>query len=90
MDEVSNRILEIFEKRSVCQEVFDVEEVLDEDEEAESESLLIAAAADLVAALCETVGEGYVNYFNVFMPLISKYYASIQKYCFTVINGFLG
>ncbi|KAI9321271.1 armadillo-type protein [Dichotomocladium elegans] len=76
LQQVSDHILEIFEKRSACQETYDVEELVDEDEEAESESLLVAAAADLVAALCEAVGEGYVSYFNVFLPSISKYYKS--------------
>lgn len=80
VEEVSNRIHEIFEKKSVCQETYDVEDTLDEDEEVESESLLIGAAADLVAALCEAVGESYASYFNVFLPLISKYYASANPY----------
>ena len=81
VEEISDHILEIFEKRSTCQETYDVEDVVDEDEEAESESLLIAAAADLVAALCETIGQGYVSYFNAFLPQIAKYYASITFIC---------
>lgn len=51
---------------------------MDEDEEAESESMLIAAAADLVAALCEAIGENYVQYFDVFLPLIAKNYVSVS------------
>ncbi|KAI9245388.1 armadillo-type protein [Phascolomyces articulosus] len=78
VQDISDHILEIFEKRSTCQETYDVEDVVDEDEEAESESLLIAAAADLVAALCETIGQGYMSFFNVFLPLITKYYKSTK------------
>ncbi|KAI8150043.1 armadillo-type protein [Fennellomyces sp. T-0311] len=78
VEEISDNILQIFEKRSTCQETYDVEDVVDEDEEAESESLLIAAAADLVAALCETIGQGYLSYFNVFLPLIAKYYKATK------------
>lgn len=74
---MSDRILEIFEKRSACQETYDVEDFVDEDEEAESESMLIAAAGDFVAALCEAIGEGYVQYFDVFLPLIAKNYVSV-------------
>lgn len=54
-----------------------MEDLVDEDEEAESESMLIAAAADLVAALCEAIGENYVQYFDVFLPLIAKNYVSV-------------
>jgi hypothetical protein len=74
VDEISRFVLDIFEKRSICQQAYDEDDFVDEEEEAESESLLIGAAGDLVAALCETVGEGYSSYFDVFMPLIAKYY----------------
>jgi hypothetical protein len=76
VEEISQYILDIFEKKSVCQQAFDEEDFVDEDEEAESESLLVGAAADLVAALCEVIGDGYSSYFDVFLPLISKYYVS--------------
>ncbi|KAI8344311.1 armadillo-type protein [Chlamydoabsidia padenii] len=74
VEDISRYVLDIFEKKSVCQQAFDDEDLVDEDEEAESESLLVGAAADLVAALCEVIGEGYSSYFDVFLPLISKYY----------------
>jgi hypothetical protein len=35
---------------------------------------LISSASDLVAALCETVGPSFASYFEVFMPLIAKYF----------------
>lgn len=69
-------MLDIFEKRSICQQEYDEDDYIDEDEEAESESALIGAAADLVAALCEAIGEGFSSYFDVFLPLIAKYYVS--------------
>ncbi|KAI8075033.1 armadillo-type protein [Gongronella butleri] len=76
LDDVAKHLLEIFEKKSMCQQEDDDDDgyAVDEDEEAESESLLISAAADLVAALCEVMGEGFSQYFDVFLPLISKYY----------------
>ncbi|KAI8380680.1 armadillo-type protein [Blakeslea trispora] len=74
LEEISRNVLDIFEKRSICQQSYDEDDFVDEEEEAESESLLISAAGDLVATLCEVVGEGYSSYFDVFMPLIAKYY----------------
>ncbi|KAI8388178.1 armadillo-type protein [Radiomyces spectabilis] len=74
VEDIARNLLDIFEKRSICQQTFDDEDFVDEDEEAESESLLISAAGDLVAALCETIGESFSSFFDVFLPLISKYY----------------
>ncbi|KAI9302006.1 armadillo-type protein [Cunninghamella echinulata] len=74
MEEIARHVLDIFEKKSICQQALDEDDFVDEDEEAESESLLISAAGDLVAALCEVIGEGFSSYFDVFLPLISKYY----------------
>ncbi|KAL0079053.1 armadillo-type protein [Phycomyces blakesleeanus] len=74
LENTTRNVLDIFEKRSLCQQSFDDEDFIDEDEEAQSESLLIGAAADLVASLCETIGEGFSSYFDVFLPLIAKYY----------------
>ncbi|KAI7878296.1 ARM repeat-containing protein [Lichtheimia hyalospora FSU 10163] len=74
VEDIARYLLDIFEKRSICQQEYDEDDYIDEDEEAESESALIGAAADLVAALCETIGEGFSSYFDVFLPLIAKYY----------------
>ncbi|KAI9310977.1 armadillo-type protein [Dichotomocladium elegans] len=74
VEEIARNLLEIFEKRSMCQIGDEDDDYADEDEEAESESLLISAAADLVAMLCEAIGEGFSSYFDVFLPLIAKYY----------------
>ncbi|KAG1647193.1 hypothetical protein G6F44_000087 [Rhizopus delemar] len=74
LEEISRNVLDIFEKRSLCQQSYEEDDYVDEEEEAESESLLIGAAGDLVATLCEVIGEGYSSYFDVFLPLIAKYY----------------
>ncbi|KAI8988658.1 armadillo-type protein [Pilobolus umbonatus] len=77
LDTISQYILNIFEKRSICQQSgAEDDDYIDHEEEAESESLLISAAGDLVASICETVQEEYSSYFDVFMPLIAKYYKS--------------
>ncbi|KAG1472937.1 hypothetical protein G6F56_001242 [Rhizopus delemar] len=74
LEDISRNALDIFEKRSLCQQTYEEDDYVDEEEEAESESLLIGAAGDLVATLCGVVGESYSSYFDVFMPLIAKYY----------------
>ncbi|ORX55218.1 ARM repeat-containing protein [Hesseltinella vesiculosa] len=74
LDEVAQLCLNIFEKKSVCQQDFDDEDYVDEEEEAESEQLLISATSDLVVALCEVIGENFSSYFDIFLPLIAKYY----------------
>ncbi|KAK4518253.1 uncharacterized protein ATC70_001605 [Mucor velutinosus] len=74
LEDISENLLEIFQKKSICQQAFDDGDYDEEDDDLESESLLITSAGDLVAVLCETVGPNYANYFAVYMPLISKYY----------------
>lgn len=62
----------------MCQQSSDEEdEYVDEDDEGSAESILIGAACDLVSALCETLGDNFSSYFDVFMPLISSYYVNI-------------
>lgn len=68
----------------MCQQSFDDEDYVDEDEEGSAESVLIGAACDLVSALCETLGDNFSSYFDVFMPLISSYYVSIHVAYFLV------
>ncbi|KAF9362300.1 hypothetical protein BGX34_006440 [Mortierella sp. NVP85] len=65
----------IFEKKAFCQqELADDEGLLDEDEQAEFDALLISSAADLVGALAAALGESFVPYAKVFIPHIAKYY----------------
>lgn len=83
VDPICNYLLEIFEKKAICQQENDDEDgLIDEDEQAEFESLLISAASDLIAALAVAMGDSFVRFFDVFLPHISKYYVSITlKIC---------
>ncbi|OBZ90920.1 putative importin subunit beta-4 [Choanephora cucurbitarum] len=74
LEDVAQNLLEIFQKKSICQQSFDDGDYDEEDDEIESESLLITSAGDLVAALCEVVGPSFNKYFEVYLPLICKYY----------------
>ncbi|KAG1223866.1 hypothetical protein G6F68_020236 [Rhizopus microsporus] len=55
LEDVCNNLLEIYQKKSLCQQAFEEGDVDEEEEDLESEALLISSAGDLVAALCETV-----------------------------------
>jgi hypothetical protein len=72
--DIAQNLLEIFQKKSMCQQSFDDGDYDEEEDEIESESLLVTSAGDLVAALCETVGPEFSKYFEVYLPLILKYY----------------
>ncbi|KAI9354912.1 armadillo-type protein [Pilaira anomala] len=74
LEDIAHNLLEIFEKKSICQQGFEDGDYDEEDDDLESESILISSAGDLVAALCETVGPNFAKYFEVYMPLIVKYY----------------
>ncbi|CAO3697035.1 unnamed protein product [Umbelopsis ramanniana] len=75
VDPICQHLLEIFEKRALCQQEDEVEDgLVDEDEQAEYESMLVGSASDLVGALAQAIGEGFSNYFNGFLPHISKFY----------------
>ncbi|KAF9933551.1 hypothetical protein FBU30_005193 [Linnemannia zychae] len=65
----------IFEKKAFCQqELADDEGLLDEDEQAEFDALLISSASDLVGAMAAVLGENFVEYAKIFIPHIAKYY----------------
>lgn len=75
VDPICQHLLEIFEKRALCQQEDEDEDgLIDEDEQAEYESMLVGSASDLVGALAQAIGEGFAQYFNVFLPHISKFY----------------
>jgi hypothetical protein len=74
LEDIAQNLLEVFEKKSICQQAYDDGDYDEEEDDLESESLLISSAGDLVAALCETVGPNFSNYFKVYLPLIAKYY----------------
>src|ERR1051325_7599939 len=72
VDQIAQNILSLYEKKAVCQLENDDEELLDEDEEAEYDALLISTASDLVAALAFVLGPGFASYFKVYLPHITK------------------
>jgi len=75
VDPIAQNILSLYEKKALCQlENDDDEELLDEDEEAEFDALLISTASDLVVALASVLGPGFASYFKVYLPHITKYY----------------
>ncbi|KAI5118112.1 hypothetical protein M0805_003466 [Coniferiporia weirii] len=75
LDDVCNIAIQVLEQKALCQQDPDQ----DEDEEpledqAEYDSVLISSAGDLVAALANTLGQDFVQAFEKFFPLISKFY----------------
>ncbi|KAJ2758903.1 hypothetical protein IWQ57_006698 [Coemansia nantahalensis] len=77
--EISCRLLEIFEKKALCQTVDfedDDEDAPDEDELAELDSLLVCAAADCVAALADVFGGAFEPTMDTFLPHIARYTVS--------------
>ncbi|KAG0370011.1 hypothetical protein BGZ54_008094 [Gamsiella multidivaricata] len=75
IDAIAEHLNLIFEKKAYCQqELADDEGLLDEDEQAEFDALLISAASDLVGALAAVLGSSFIPYAKVFIPHIAKYY----------------
>ncbi|KAG0199275.1 hypothetical protein BGX28_007434 [Mortierella sp. GBA30] len=75
IDAIAEHVRLILEKQAYCQqELEDDEGLLDEDEQAEFDALLISAASDLTGALAVVLGPSFVPYAKVFMPHIAKYY----------------
>ncbi|KAI9254656.1 armadillo-type protein [Sporodiniella umbellata] len=74
LQDICNNLLEIYQKKSLCQLAFEDGDVDEEEEDLETEALLISSAGDLVAALCETVGPNFTTSFEVYLPFILKYY----------------
>ncbi|KAJ2380269.1 hypothetical protein GGI23_007824, partial [Coemansia sp. RSA 2559] len=77
-EEISKNLLEIFEKKALCQtaELEDEDDRADEgpeDELAEHDSLLIGAAADCVAEFAEVFAEAFKPIMDTFLPHIAGY-----------------
>ncbi|KAJ1907137.1 hypothetical protein LPJ81_000948 [Coemansia sp. IMI 209127] len=77
-EEIAKNLLEIFEKKALCQtaELEDEEDRADEepdDELAEHDSLLIGAAADCVAEFAEVFAEAFEPIMDTFLPHIAGY-----------------
>jgi len=67
----------ILEQKAVCQQDPDQDESEEGPEEtAEYDTMLIASAGDLVAALSTTLGAAFTPLFQTFYPLLVKYYVS--------------
>ncbi|CAG8543469.1 8474_t:CDS:2, partial [Ambispora gerdemannii] len=65
VDQIANQCLQILQKKAVCQQDQEDEDgILDEDEAAEHDALLISACADLVAAMALALGPDFVQYFK--------------------------
>ncbi|KAF9109142.1 hypothetical protein BGX27_007951 [Mortierella sp. AM989] len=72
---IAEHLNAIYEKKAYCQqELADDEGLLDEDEQAEFDALLISSASDLVGALAAALGESFIPFAKVFIPHIAKYY----------------
>lgn len=87
-NEVCTLAATILEQKAVCQQDPDQDEAEEAPEEtAEYDTMLIASAGDLVAALSTTLGSAFTPLFQTFYPLIVKYYVSHQF--FEQVNGML-
>ncbi|CAG8690182.1 1184_t:CDS:10, partial [Ambispora leptoticha] len=65
VDQIANQCLLILQKKALCQQDQEDEEgILDEDEAAEHDALLISACSDLVAAMALALGPDFVQYFK--------------------------
>ncbi|KAG9295040.1 hypothetical protein G9A89_017834 [Geosiphon pyriformis] len=65
VDQIANNCLQILQKQAACQQDQEDEEgILDEDEEAEHDALLINACSDLVAAMALALGSDFASYFK--------------------------
>ncbi|KAL0953706.1 hypothetical protein HGRIS_004898 [Hohenbuehelia grisea] len=75
LDTVCNIAIQILEQKAFCQQDPDQDEAEEAPEDqAEYDSVLISSAGDLVAALANALGADFVQAFEKFFPLISKYY----------------
>lgn len=76
-NEICTLAATILEQKAVCQQDPDQDETEEAPEEtAEYDTMLIASAGDLVAALSTTLGAAFTPLFQTFYPLIVKYYVS--------------
>lgn len=75
VETICNSTAEILNGKSLCQQDPDQDdEVVDDTESAEYESVLIQAAGDLVGALATSIGPQFSGPFGTFLPLVAKYY----------------
>ncbi|OLY83965.1 putative importin subunit beta-4 [Smittium mucronatum] len=67
---------QLLQKKALCQlpDVDDEDDLLDTDELAEYDSLLIGATGDCIAEVSHVLGSDFTNYLEIFYPLITSYY----------------
>ncbi|KAJ7066648.1 armadillo-type protein [Mycena amicta] len=75
LEEISKMAVEILDQKAECQQDpdQDQEEEAPEDQ-AEYETVLIAAAGDVVSSIANALGADFAPAFGTFYPLIAKYY----------------
>ena len=77
-EQIATIPVQVLDQKAICQQDPDQDETEDAPEDqAEFDSLLIASAGDLVAALANALGKDFAPMFQTFFPLIAKYYASV-------------
>lgn len=77
LNEACTYTLQILERKALCQQDPDQDEAdVLEEEQAEYESVLIAAAADIVGSLASVIGPDFAQAFESFMPAMFKFYVS--------------
>lgn len=75
LPDVCQQLKLVFEKKAYFQQsIINEENLLDEDEDDENDTVLICAAADLVSTLATVHGCEFVPYAKIFIPFIMKYY----------------
>lgn len=75
VESICNSTAEILNGKSLCQQDPDQDDEIEDDvENAEYESVLIQAAGDLVGALATSIGQQFSGPFGTFLPLIAKFY----------------
>ena len=69
---------EVLEQKAICQQ--DPDQDADEEapeDQAEYDSVLISSAGDLVAAMANALGADFSTEFEIFHPLVAKYYVRV-------------
>eukprot|EP00158_Paraphelidium_tribonemae_P006575 Partr_v1_DN27885_c0_g1_i2_m23354 putative importin len=74
MEPLCQHILTLLQKKAVCQIEFDEEDAGEDEDLAEFDALLISTTVDLVGTLSQACGEAFAPAFQMFWPLIGKYY----------------
>ncbi|OMJ14017.1 putative importin subunit beta-4 [Smittium culicis] len=76
IEPINDFLKQLLQKQALCQlpDVDDEDDLLDSDELAEYDSLLIGATGDCVSEISHVLGADFAPYLEVFLPLITNYY----------------